>query len=58
VLHVAAGSLRATWGGGVLVAMASSPRAVPRAGDLVDFQRWPDGHITVERLHPRERRVG
>jgi hypothetical protein len=58
MLHAAAGTVRATWGGGVLVAMACAPRSRPRPGDLVDYRRWPDGVVTVERLHARERRAG
>ncbi len=47
-----AGTIRATWGAQVLCARAADPDAVPRAGQVVDWFRWPDRRVTVERVHP------
>jgi hypothetical protein len=43
----AGGSLRATWGGAVLLACAAGS-AWPRPGDLVCYVRWPDGRVTLD----------
>lgn len=45
-----AGMVRGTWGAAVLAAVAAAPTAGPRAGQLVEWLRWPDGRVTVERL--------
>jgi ribosome biogenesis GTPase len=51
----AAGRLRATWGPAVLAHLAADPAAVPRAGDEVEWFRWPDGRVTVEQVLPDRR---
>jgi hypothetical protein len=45
-----AGRIRATWGGCVLVAAASSTEALARRGDAVRLTAWPDGRVTVEQV--------
>jgi ribosome biogenesis GTPase / thiamine phosphate phosphatase len=47
------GPLRASLGGGVLVAGARDPAGLPCAGDWVVVRRWPDRRVTVECVLPR-----
>jgi ribosome biogenesis GTPase / thiamine phosphate phosphatase len=47
------GSVRMTWGAGVLAAAAADPEAVPCTGDVVTWRHWPDDRTTLERVHPR-----
>src|ERR1700759_1579669 len=47
------GPLRATLGGGVLVAGSRDPAGLPCAGDWVVLRNWPDRRVTVECVLPR-----
>ncbi len=51
------GPIRATFGGGVLDAMANDPSAAPCTGDWCLVRQWPDGPVTVETLAPRRTRL-
>jgi ribosome biogenesis GTPase len=42
------GRVRATWGGGVLVAAAAAADAFARRGDAVRLTVWPDGRVTLD----------
>jgi ribosome biogenesis GTPase len=47
------GPIRASLGGGVLVAGSHDPAGLPCAGDWVVVRRWPDRRVTVECVLPR-----
>jgi ribosome biogenesis GTPase / thiamine phosphate phosphatase len=51
------GPVRATYGRGVLAAMASDRTAVPTVGDWAAVGSWPDGRITIEAVLPRRTSV-
>jgi len=42
------GRVRATWGGGILVAGGCSADAFARRGDAVRLTVWPDGRVTLD----------
>ncbi|MFN0282865.1 MAG: hypothetical protein ACKVZ6_12960 [Kineosporiaceae bacterium] len=42
------GRVRATWGGGILVAAGCSADAFARRGDAVRVTVWPDGRVTLD----------
>ena len=46
-------TLRASYGGALLAAIAQDPEAVPRVGDRVLLRRWADGCSTIERVVAR-----
>lgn len=56
-LRSKAGTLRASWGGGLLVAMAAGRVRAVRPGDVAEYLCWPDGVTTVERIRPALRSV-
>ena len=43
------GPLRATYGAGMLGAIARDRACAPEPGEWVELRRWPDGPVTVER---------
>jgi ribosome biogenesis GTPase len=47
------GTVRASWGGGLLTAVHDDPDAAPTTGDRVRLRFWPDQRITVEAVLPR-----
>ena len=49
-LKVRGRSLRASYGGALLAAIAQDAEAAPRVGDRVQVRRWADGCSTVERV--------
>lgn len=51
------GPVRASVGGGVLVAAAQDAVNLPCAGDWVVVRNWPDGRLTVEAVLPRRTAV-
>lgn len=51
------GQVRATFGGGVLGAIAADPLAAPCSGDWAGIRPWSDGRVTVEVLLPRRTAV-
>ncbi len=46
-------TVRATWGGPLLVAIGADPEAAPTTGDRVGIRYWPDGRITVDAVSAR-----
>ncbi|MFC4106152.1 ribosome small subunit-dependent GTPase A [Micromonospora zhanjiangensis] len=53
----AAGTVRASLGGGVLAAAARDQADLPCAGDWVLVRTWPDERVTAERVLPRRTAV-
>ena len=49
-LKVRGRTLRASYGGALLAAIAQDAEAAPRVGDRVQVRRWADGCSTVERV--------
>ncbi len=47
------GTVRASWGGGLLAAVHDDPDAAPTTGDRVGLRFWPDNRITVENVATR-----
>lgn len=52
-VFTAAGTVRASLGGGVLAAAASDPVMLPCAGDWVALRHWPDERTTIEMVLTR-----
>ena len=50
---VSSGTVRASWGGGLLTAVHDDPDAAPTTGDRVRLRFWPDERVTVESVEPR-----
>jgi len=46
-------TVRAGWGGGLLIAVHRDPDAAPVTGDRVRLRQWPDARITVEAVVAR-----
>lgn len=47
------GTVRASFGGGLLCAAATDPARLPCAGDWIVVRTWPDGRVTAEAVLPR-----